>query len=373
MTQQYNINKTMEIIEMAVLKTTSTVITAVILSTFILFSAISCVPEKTSGLHSNVRIVKDGHGKDRDMAILAWHNKQGKEIGMVRTVITGVGRTGPASVELFAAAPKRMGYNAAGNPNYAEWDTREWQWWKGFPLELVNQDRPRNHSTTTGGADTSPGGVRVWSQFNCDDVLTTQEWFFDDLEESDVGVYDCILTIQNNTKKTLEEYGQFFASYTIWNTNGHYYWSSDGQLINYFDRTGDDLNYYVVAKDSPFEKLGQIPHCPRGEGKVGDTWKHPVSISKKMTLHDFDSDYRHIIMTEEYLTAGIGSGMNGKAQDYIIYPPSIDFKPGEVLKMHVRHLIVPATQEELPEKLEKWWQEFTNDHERIHSLSRPVP
>ena len=159
--------------------------------------------------------------------------------------------------------------------------------WKGLSFNVIDQMRPRYHSTTVGGVDQGAGGIRVWSQFSCDDVTTTQEWFFSDLRDEDSAIYDCLVTVRNDREETLDEYGQFFACYTAWNQEvkapvwdhtkrkwepsttglGHFYWSSNGELVNFLDKGGSHLDYYVVAEGSPFEKLGFIPHCPRGRGK----------------------------------------------------------------------------------------------------------
>ena len=110
----------------------------------------------SQNLHTDYRIVKNGCGQGKDMAVVIWRTKQGLQVGQVRLQINGPGTTGPISVILRDVG--RRPYSHLTNPNYGSWDTREWQWWKGLAAELVNQDRPRNYSTTIGGADKGPGG-----------------------------------------------------------------------------------------------------------------------------------------------------------------------------------------------------------------------
>ncbi len=306
--------------------------------------------------HTESRIQKDGHGKGRDLAILTWKTRTGTVAGEVQMPITGDGRIGPVDIRLPAFGSV---------PNAYEWDTREWQWWKNYPFD-PGQKRPREVAPAVGGIDRGPGGVRVWSRFVCDDVETTQEWFFADLDRADQAQYDCLITVRNVGQKALEEYGQFFASYTAWNKEkGHFYWSDKGSLVNYSDRGGRHLDYYVTGKGTRFAELGSVPHCPRGGGKIQATWRHPVSVSQPGPR-----GHRHILMTEEAGSAAITQGMSGIAQDFIIYPPRGTLKPGEAFRVHVRHLITQAPSEELPKALEEWWAAFAKDHGRVHGLTR---
>ena len=314
--------------------------------------------EEPVTLQSEFNVVKEGHGPGRDLVVVTWKTRAGQPAGMVQVPVTGTGRVGPVSIDLPAVG---------GVPNANEWDTREWQWWKDCPFDQARM-RPRLDSTTTGGADAGPGGVRAWTRFVCDGVETTQEWFFDDLDGADQAAYDCVITITNHHAEALEEYGQFFACYTAWNgKKGHYYWNADGTLVNYQHMGSRHLDYYVTAGDSMFARLGRVPHCPRGEGAVKATWKHPVSVSLPGP-----GGYRHVVMSEEARTSAIAQGMQGIAQDYLIYPPEGRLAPGGTFRTHVRHLVVRATDEQLPQLLERWWAEFTRDHERIRRLSRDV-
>lgn len=302
--------------------------------------------------HSTFARIENGHGEGRDLIKIRWRTVAGADAGHVEIPITGKGRIGPVKVQLLAME------NA---PNHAEWDTREWQWWKSYPFE-PSQMRPREIAVATGDAKVTPNGIRVWTRFVCDEVETTQVWLFADLERPDACRYDCLITVRNTGKQTLAEYGQFFACYTAWNeSNGHFYWGADGKLVNYRDRGSQHLDYYVTAKGSRFDKLKHVPHCPRGGGLVKDVWQHPISIS-----HPDPRGYRHIVMSEEARTAAIAQGMKGIAQDYLIYPPGGDLAPGESFGVHVRHLLVKVPEDELVGRLAQWWGEFVKDHQDVH-------
>jgi len=309
---------------------------------------------------SSFKIIKDGHGEGRDLVVVAWRTEAGRKAGEVRVPVTGLGRIGPTEIRLAAADR---------SPSHWEWDTREWQWWKEYPFE-PGEMRPRKAAPASGGAEMTPAGVRVRTRFVCDDVETTEEWLFDDLASPGEASYDCIITVRNLREETLEEYGQFFACYTAWNERdkkrlGHFYLAEDGTLVNYLDRGGVHLNYYVAARDSFFGKLGRVPHCPRGEGAIKDFWKHPVSISQPT-----ERGWRHIVMSEEARTSAISQGMRGVAQDYLLYPPGMSLAPGDSFSAHIRHLLVKVSDDELPGELEEWWAEFEADHEIVRERSK---
>jgi len=315
--------------------------------------------------HSTYRIEPEGHGPGRDLVIVDWKTDTGAQAGQVQVPITGAGRTGPVSVQLRSMEVE---------PNLYEWDTREWQWWKDCPFD-PDQMRPREASTTTGGADLGPGGVRVWSRYLCDGIETTQEWFFADLPQADQAVYDCVTTVRNLRDERLEEYGQFFASYTRLNGTepatgkafGHFYVDEEGQLVNYRDVGSVHLEYYVTERGSMFDRLGYVPHCPRGGGKVKDHWRYPVSISLASPR-----GYRHVVMTDRARTAAIAQGMHGIAQDYLIYPRGAILEADGSFSVHIRHLLVPAPEKDLLQQVDRWWSDFERDHAGVHGLSREV-
>lgn len=298
--------------------------------------------------------VQDAASKGQDVAWVDWNRRGGAAVGRARIRVSGLGRIGPV-IELA---------DGKGSPNHSEWDTREWQWWKDCPFK-AEQMRPRELAEARGGAEVMAGGVRVQSRYVCDDVETMQEWFFADIEEGNPIAYDCLITVRNLSKNALEEYGQFFASYTAWSADkGHFFWSSDDTLVNYLERGGKHLDYYVTGKGSVFEQLGYIPGCPRSGGIIKATWKHPVSISQPA-----EKGLRHIVMSEEARTSAVVQGMDGIAQDYVIYPPGQRLGAGESFSVHVRHVIAAVDEKDPTATLEKWWDEFAKDHARVRAMS----
>ncbi len=313
-------------------------------------------PEQWSG-YTSYSIIPDGHGVGRDMAVIQWKTQDNILAGEVEIPITGKGRIGPVTVDMTALG---------SIPNAYEWDTREWQWWKGYPFE-PGEMRPRQ-TVATGGIDTGNGGVRVWSRWVTDDIETVQEWFFDDLSNADEIIYDCVITIRNLGADVIEQYGQFFASYTAWNNeSGHFYVDAAGSVRNFTDAGSGHLDYYITAVDSPFDVLGNIPHCSKVDCPIKDNWRYPMSIS-----HANGTDnYRHLVMSEEAYTSGMAQGENGNAQDYIIYPPSMKIEPNESFSLHVRHLLtmIPANANLLDE-LDIRWNQFEADHSDVRALAR---
>jgi hypothetical protein len=322
---------------------------------------------ETAKPHTTCRVAKDNTGKGNDVAVVLWKTREGKDAGEVQIPISGLGIIGPVSVALKSAG---------GVPNDGGWDCREWMWWNGYPHG--EQVRSRTDAPATGSADEVADCVRVSSQYGCDGVTVLEEWFLVDLETEEVGGYDCLITIRNTGDRPLEEFGFLFTNCVSWNKKGdkwagHWYWSSDGSLVNYNDKGSDNLNYYVTGAGSPFEKLGRVPHCPRpkeGEkGQIKALWKHPVSIS-----HPGPNGHRHVLMVEEACTAALSCGTQGQEQVYILRPPQWPgFPPGQAFSAHVRHLLVKASDEELAKQLDQWWAAFAADHPRIHSLSKLAP
>ena len=310
------------------------------------------------------RIVKDGHGPTRDLVIVAWRRRSGDDFGDVEIPVTSgpttnssLGRIGPLALKLPALGSV---------PNAYEWDTREWQWWKGFSRPFGGEnDEYTRLVPADGGAERKEWGVRVWSRYVSDGVQTTQEWFFADLDQGEPVTYDCLITIQNVAQTPREEYGQFFATYVAWNQDrGHFYWAADGQLVNYLDRGARGLNYFVTARGSPYEKLGHVPHCARGGGKVKAVWQRPISVS-----HPGPRGFHHVQMTEEAVTAALGMGGRGYAQDYILAPPGMTLATGASFRAHVRHVFVKPTGGDWPKTLNSLWDDFSADHEQIHKMT----
>ncbi len=309
---------------------------------------------------SSVRVVRNGHGPGRDLAVISWRTRDGEDAGEVDLPFTSAptedankGRIGPLAIRIAALG---------GVPNAFEWDTREWQWWRGYPRVFG----PRNDEYTrlvsaTGGVRQYGWGVRVWTQYEMDGVETRQDWLFPDFDRDAAIAYDCVITIHNRQNKPLDEYGQFFATYVAWNDRkGHFYWDENGALVNFADRGGKHLDYFVAAAGSECARLGYVPHCARGGGTVKAHWRKPVSVSiaGPRGLH-------HIQMTEEAVTSAIGMGGRGYAQDYILSPPGLHLPAGSSFRTHVRHVFAVATGE----TLQTLWDAFAASHRRVYALT----
>jgi len=313
---------------------------------------------------STFRIIKDGHGPARDLVVVAWRRSAGEGLGDVEIPVTS-GRTTNAS--LGRIGPLALKLPSLGSvPNAYEWDTREWQWWKGYPRPFGgDNDEYTRLVPAVGGAERKEWGVRVWSRYESDGVRTTQEWFFADLGPTDPIAYDCLISIQNISGTAREEYGQLFATYVEWNSRrGHFYWEADGGLVNYLDHGGHGLSYYVTAQGSPYEKLGHVPHCARGGGKIKAVWQRPVSVSQPGPR-----GFYHVQMTEEAVTAALGMGGRGYAQDYILAPLGMSLAPGQSFDGHVRHVFVRPTGGDWPKTLQSLWEDFSADQQRIRKMS----
>ena len=125
----------------------------------------------------------------------------------------------------------------------------------------------------------------------------------------------------------LVEYAQFFACYTETNREkSQFYWSADKGFKSFESLGGKHLDAYIVAPGSTFERLGVIPHALRGGGKVADTWHRPVLVGQPSP-----KGWRHIVLTEPAVTAGLASGMGGIAMDYIAYPGCRYFQARRIL------------------------------------------
>jgi len=216
-----------------------------------------------------------------------------------------------------------------------------------------------------GGAEQRQWGVLVWTRYESDGVETRQDWLFPDLDPRGDIYCDCVITIRNRTGAALKEYGQFFASYLAWNDGkGHFYWSESGELANFSDGGGRHLDFYVTARDSVCARLGRVPHCARGGGRVRAFWRKPVSVSiaGPRGLH-------HVQMTEERLTSALAMGGRGYAQDYILAPPGLTLAAGATFRAHVRHIFGKPTGGGWQNTLNAWWKAFAASHLRAHSLA----
>ncbi len=305
---------------------------------------------------SRYEIEPDGHGPGRDVVAIDWCNPWAEQIGNARVVYAGYGTLGPNFLYIDAADD---------TPNDREFDGREWQWWKGYEQPASTRFL-RDEVQAKGGTDFGPGGIRIWSHYETGAAATTEEWFFRDLVRHDAAFYDCLITVRNVSEEPIKGYGQLFSSFCNWNKeSGHYYWALNGEFVNFLGRGSRHLDYYVTRENGLFDRLGAIPGCPRGDGKIKDLWKHPVSVSQPGP-----DDFRHIIMVEENHAAALAMGDKGLAQVYVIYPGELPLIAGDSFTVHVRHVMMPVRERDLAEVVAKLWRKFEADRRAAKSWSR---
>ena len=272
------------------------------------------------------------------------HHQDGRSLASIRVRTAGHTHTGIAS---FVVAEEGLELVLAN----ASWDCREWQWWKNHIYG--DEMRPRLVPAISGYEEQS-SEVSVTSQYTCDGIQTSQEWLFRIQDSDSILTYDCRHTISNCGAVDLVEYAQFFACYTETNREkSQFYWAKDKQFRTFLSLGGKHLDAYIVAPESPFERRGMIPHAPRGNGKVSDTWYRPVLVG-----HPTPKGWRHIIFTEPTTTAGIASGMGGIAMDYIAYPGTDVLKAGESFTIRIRHHIAKMPDHIDVGFLERLWEIF---------------
>ena len=98
----------------------------------------------------------------------------------------------------------------------------------------------------------------------------------------------------------------------------------------------------------------------------GSTGVPPAGESRSCDAPTRDVGTRACLITGG---EGTESPEAGFAQDYLVYAPEGRLAPGGTFRVHVRHLTVRATEEQLPARLDDWWAEFARDHERGRGLS----
>ena len=286
--------------------------------------------------------------------------------------VCGADGTHRAEVVIDGAGKRHLGIyrfvladgTDAVEPDTPTWDCREWQWWAGY--DGSTEMRPRMVPAACGGEEL--GGVaRVWSEYRCDGVRTRHEWTVPAVQEPPRLGYDCTMTVTNETGSELAEYGQFFACYTSLNRRagrpptretaiGCRFWDASGGLVNFLDIGGYHIDRLIVAPDSPFLELGKVPHCPRGDGRVGGSWTHPALVS-----HPAPGGERHVILFEPQTTAAVCMGAGGPAMDYVTWPGSLAFAAGSSYTTRVRHQVTALPEGHEEDGLQELWAEFEAD------------
>lgn len=277
-----------------------------------------------------------------------------------------------AQVDLDGAGKRHLGIQRfvlsdgtdAVLPDHPTWDCREWQWWAGY--DGSTEMRPRTESAVCGGSERDDV-AEVWSEYLCDGVRTRHVWTVPTVQEPPSLGYDCFITVTNETGTDLREYGQFFACYTSLNRTrgkrparsdaiGCWFWDGSGSLVNFLAIGGYHIDRLIVDPESVYSKIGMVPHCPRGDGRVGGVWTHPVIVS-----HPAPGGERHIILLEPGTTAAVCMGMGGLAMDYIVFPGSLVFAAGSSSRTRVRHYVMPLPEGKEIERLSELWAEFEID------------
>ena len=207
-------------------------------------------------MESSRGIYQDSAGNS--FADIALCHHDGRALASVRVRTAGHTHTGVASF-VVAAEGLELVYEDGS------WDCREWQWWKDHGRG--DEKWPRLVPATS-GYEKQGSVICVTSGYTCDNVQTSQAWFFQPQDRDDVLTYNCRQTIQNCGPVDLIEYAQFFACYTETNTEkSQFYWSADKQFKSFESLGGRHLDAYIVAPGSTFEQLGLIPHASEVEVK----------------------------------------------------------------------------------------------------------
>ena len=296
-------------------------------------------------MESSRGIYQDSDGIS--FADVVLHHQDGRSLGSVRVRTAGHTHTGIASFVVVDEGCELVYEDGS-------WDCREWQWWKDHGRG--DEKWPRLVPATS-GYEERENEICVTSQYTCDNVQTYQEWFFQPQERDDVLTYNCRQTIQNCGPVDLVEYAQFFACYTETNREkSQFYWSADKGFKSFESLGGKHLDAYIVAPESTFDRLGVIPHALRGGGKVADTWHRPVLVGQLSP-----KGWRHIVLTEPAVTAGLASGMGGIAMDYIAYPGTDTFKRNESFSIRIRHHTAKMPDAIRVDLVEELWEGFAAD------------
>jgi hypothetical protein len=235
------------------------------------------------------------------------------------------------------------------------WDYREWQWWRGHPWG--DEMRPRYWGQPALDAGQARKG-RVEVTYEADGFAGRQRFVFRPVAQEGAVCWDVLTTIRNNTGEDVFDYGQFFACYTPVNhRKSFYYWDAKAGLRLLSDVGVEHLNGYVVSRDAWFAREGRIPHCPRGDGTVVATWRHPLLVSRASP-----GGWRHVLMVDEARCAAVTQGMEGNAMDYVLYPGprSRRFAAGAAFTAHVRHCLIRSADLPGLERLAALWTAFEN-------------
>ena len=251
-----------------------------------------------------------------------------------------------------------------GSDNSSVWDYREWQWWKGHPWG--DSCRPRYWTT----AEFLHAERDLSIRFEVDGFATEQRFLLPNSVQTETPHWDVVVTIRNVSGVDVEEYHQFFACYTEFNSpNSCWFWGEGDRLHKFSEFGVEHLDGYVVHPQTYYADRGAIPHCPRGGGKIVAKWHRPVLIS-----HPSPGGWRSVIMIEAQYAASLAQGIRGAAMDYILFPgPATPrFDDEAEFAAHIRHHLIKSSDLPTVESLDRLWSEFESSHPQVHELaSRP--
>ncbi|MGI9429784.1 MAG: hypothetical protein ACR2NM_14070 [Bythopirellula sp.] len=248
-----------------------------------------------------------------------------------------------------------------GGDNSSVWDYREWQWWKGHPWG--DSCRPRYWTK----ADFLHEQRDVAIRFDIDGFSCEQRFLLPQHVDANAPHWDVVVSIRNDLGTDVEEYHQFFACYTAFNSpNSCWFWADENRLRKFSEFGVQHLDGYAVHPDAFYLDRGAIPHCPRGDGKIVATWYRPLLVS-----HPSPAGWRSIIMVEAKYAASLAQGIRGAAMDYILFPgPDVQkFADGAKFSVQVRHQLINSHELPAVEDLQRLWQAFEASHATIHQLA----
>ena len=263
---------------------------------------------------------------------------------------------------LYTSDAPTQSWMRGGDDDSKIWDYREWQWWKGHPWG--DSCRPRYWTT----AEFAPKPREVAIHFEIDGFDCAQKFFLPETVNYSNPHWDLVTSIHNVSGEDVEEYGQFFACYTNFNSpHSCWFWEAGNRLTRFADYGVEHLNGYVVHPEAYYAPSGSIPHCPRGGGKIVAKWFRPVLVS-----HPSPAGWRSIIMIEAKYAAGLAQGIQGAAMDYIVFPGTTQkiFEDQAEFAVHVRHQLIKSPDLPTTVTLDQLWNEFELSHAAIHKLAR---
>jgi hypothetical protein len=271
----------------------------------------------------------------------------------------GVGRVAPAG-------EKNDVWVDSDDPTGA-WHYREWQWWKGHPWG--DSCRPRFWAEANFRVQRGDQAAAVVA-YEIDGFECRQTFLIPSDADPIAPHWDVVTKIRNISGRDVEEYGQFFASYTPVNRRqSFWFWDESGELVKFADRGVRHLDGYVVHPDAYFLRQGAIPHCPRGGGKIVGKWLRPLMASNASP-----AGWRSIVMIEASHAASLAHGIEGQAMDYILFPGpnQTTFAEKSEFSAHIRQVMLKSPGLPTRQELESLWESFERSHESIHRRASKI-